>query len=405
MKISIRKLLLIGILTLTIGSAFLYFNESLAKSNTPVKIGLLSPFTAPGDIVAGQEMRWGAELAVKYINQEMGGVLGKRPVKLIVEDDAGTAEKGVKGFRKLVKEDGVVSVVGQYHSSVCVAVNGLARELEVPLFATGASSSKITESLNPYIFSIIPLNPARARFWIGFVKSMGWKRVAVLAEDTDYGTGLKELLEKYGKEVGLEIKSTLFPRASTDLRSELKSIKSWKPDLVLNIGVPPAAYLIVKQAHDINLFPDVAMLASFAWPTRQGYWNALGKKGKGILFTTYFKPGMELTQLGDWMVSRYKRLHNEAPSFYALNVFGEILVLAQAINKAQSDNPKNIARALVKYPYKDWSGVVDFKEISDVRWHNVSSPLLVLQQTKARQTLEKSKLIWPPNLGGEGKVK
>jgi len=58
----------------------------------PVKIGQLSPFSPPGDAAAGKRMRWGAELAIQYINEEMGGVLDGRPVELVVEDDSANTD-------------------------------------------------------------------------------------------------------------------------------------------------------------------------------------------------------------------------------------------------------------------------------------------------------------------------
>ena len=377
---------------------------AVAAEGKPVKIGQLSPFSLPGDAAAGQRMRWGAELAIKYINEEMGGVLGGRPVELVVEDDAGTPADGIAGYRKLVEKDGVVAVVGQYHSSVCIAVTKVATELGVPLFSSGASSAKITESESPYIFSIMSLNPGRAEFWVGFAKKMGWQRVALVAEDTDYGTGFKTWVEKFGKDAGLDVKSIIFPRQIVDLIPALLETKAWKPDLVINVGVPPAAYLMVKQAYDVGLFPKVPMLTSFAFPIRPEFWDAVSDRGKGILYTAYYKPGMLMTDAGTWMASRYKKLHGEDPTFYGLNVFGEMLIIAQALNKAQSDDPKVLAKTLVSGTYEDWSGEIEFKEPKGMRWHNVSPPHLILQQTKVRQPFAESKLVWPAKFGGDGKI-
>jgi len=72
-------------------------------------------------------------MAAEEINGQ-GGVLGGRKIELIVEDDAGTPEKGAAGLRKLVSQDRVVAVVGQFHSSVTEAVQDLAEQLKVPVF-------------------------------------------------------------------------------------------------------------------------------------------------------------------------------------------------------------------------------------------------------------------------------
>jgi branched-chain amino acid transport system substrate-binding protein len=398
-KLSLGLIFLLALVVLLWG-----IGPSSAVAKDPVKLGLLSPFSPPGDPAAGKRMRWGAELAIEYINNEMGGVLGGRPVELIVEDDSGTPADGIAGFRKLVQKDGVVAVVGQYHSSVCLAVNKVARDLQVPLFSSGASSPKITESQNPYIFSIMSLTPDRARFWVDFAKTMNFKRLAIIAEDTDYGTGFEKYVKDFGKDAGMEVKSIIFPRTITDMTPMLLETKAWKPDLIINLGVGAPAYLMVKQAYSIGLFPQVKMLGSFAWPVRPEYWDAVSEKGRYILYTSYYKPGMLMSDSGNWMSAKYKAAHGEDPTFYALNVFGEMLVIAQALEKAQSDDPKALQKALVGNTYQDWSGDVEFGEPQGLKWHNVSPPHLILQQTEVRQPFTESKLIYPSQFGGDGKI-
>lgn len=397
-----RKLLfgLVSLMALVVVLWGIVPSAAVAKDN--VKLGLLSPFSPPGDPAAGKRMRWGAELAIEYINNEMGGVLGGRQVELIVEDDSGTPADGIAGFRKLVQKDGAVAVVGQYHSSVCLAVNKVSRDLQVPLFSSGASSPKITESQNPYIFSIMSLTPDRAKFWVDFAKTMNFKRLAIIAEDTDYGTGFEKFVKEFGKAAGMEVKSIIFPRTIADMTPMLLETKAWKPDLIINLGVGPPAYLMVKQAYAIGLFPQVKMLGSFAWPVRPEYWDAVSEKGKYVLYTSYYKPGMLMSDAGNWMAAKYKAAHGEDPTFYALNVFGEMLVIAQALDKAQSDDPKLLQKALVGNTYQDWSGDVKFEEPQGLKWHNVSPPHLILQQTEVRQPFTESKLVFPSQFGGDG---
>lgn len=375
-----------------------------AQSKEPVKIGVLIPLSPPGDPASGKRILWGAELGIKYVNEVMGGVLGGRPLQLAVEDDQGVPVEGVAGYRRLVTKDRVVTVVGQFHSSVCLAVNEVAKELGVPLFSTGASSAKITESRYPTIFSIMGLTPPRAEFFMEFAKKMGFKRVAVLSEDTDYGTGFDQWLKEYGKKEGIEVKGIIFPRTSIDLTPSLLIIKAWNPELVINVGVGPNAYLLVKQAFDVGLFPKVPMLATFDFPTRTEYWDAVGDKGSYILYMTYYKPGMPATASGNWMIPKYIELHKEDPTFYALNAFGQVLIVAQAVNFAQSAEPKDVLKALSTRTFTDWSGTVKFEELPGMRWHNVSPPLFILQMTKVRQPSKESNTVWPLSLGGNGKI-
>src|SRR2546426_2465884 len=115
-----------------------------ALAQKPVKIGVLTPLSPPGDAAAGQFIARGAKMGAEDVNAR-GGVLGGRKIELVVEDDAGTPEKGGAGFRKLASQDQAVAVVGQFHSSVMTAVQALAEQFKVPVFSTQASARQITE--------------------------------------------------------------------------------------------------------------------------------------------------------------------------------------------------------------------------------------------------------------------
>src|SRR5258708_38246613 len=87
-----------------------------AEAADEIKIGLEIPLSPPGDPTAGQLIRRGADLAVEYVNNTMGGVLGGKKIALAVQDSQGRTESGVAGYRRLVTEEKVVGVTGFFHS-------------------------------------------------------------------------------------------------------------------------------------------------------------------------------------------------------------------------------------------------------------------------------------------------
>src|SRR5262245_25100694 len=87
---------------------------SPALAQKPVKIGVLTPLSPPGDAAAGQFIVRGAKMGADDVNAR-GGVLGGRKIELVIEDDSGTPEKGSGGFRKVVSEGQAVGVVGQFN--------------------------------------------------------------------------------------------------------------------------------------------------------------------------------------------------------------------------------------------------------------------------------------------------
>src|SRR5262245_47059777 len=150
-----------------------------ALAQKPVKIGVLTPLSPPGDAAAGQFIVRGAKMGAEEVNAR-GGVLGGRKIELVIEDDSGTPEKGAAGFRKLATQDQVVAVIGQFHSSVMGAVQVLADQFQIPVFSTQASAKGITEKHLNYTFRTHVIDPDRCQLWTRWVKERGFRRVALI---------------------------------------------------------------------------------------------------------------------------------------------------------------------------------------------------------------------------------
>ncbi len=370
---------------------------------TTVKLGLLTPLSPPGDPGAGQLIARGAALGVEYVNSVRGGVLGSacgqpaRRVELVTEDDAGTPEKGLAGFRKLATRDGVAAVIGQFHSSVMLAVQPLADELKVPFFSTQASAAAITANHPAYSFRTHAIDPDRARAWMDFIVRSGFKKVAMIAENTDYGVGLVEETRKLAAQGGrVQLEPVIFDRGTTDFTPLLLKARAWQPDLVINVGVGSPAYLITKQAHDIGLFPAVPMLGSYDFPIRPEFWQNLGPAGVYFAFISYYHPQMPLTDLGRWFAQAYEARFKEPPVYSAFNAFGQIAIIAQAIDAACAADGPSLVRVLETREFTNWNGTARFPRGEGPYWHQASPPLVILQYTAAGQTYDKATILWPP---------
>src|SRR5439155_511229 len=84
----------------------------------PVRIGILTPLSPPGDPTAGELETRGACIGAEYV-REHGGILGGRNVELLLVNDlegatdTTMAESAVRGL-KWLNEQGAVAVLGQW---------------------------------------------------------------------------------------------------------------------------------------------------------------------------------------------------------------------------------------------------------------------------------------------------
>jgi len=370
-----------------------------AFAQAPIKIGVLTPLSPPGDAGAGQLIVRGAKMGAEEVNAQ-GGILGGRKIELVIEDDAGTPEKGVAGLRKLSAQDKVVAVIGQFHSSVMEATQDLAEQLKVPIFSTQASAKKLTEKHLTYTFRTHVIDPDRVALWNKWIIQQGFKRVAILAENTDYGIGLVEETKKQfaSMNVKAELKTIIFDRAVVDLTPQVLEIKNWKPDLFINVGIGTPVYLISKQAYDVGLIPATPMLISYDAPARPEYWKTLGEKGTYATFIVYYHPTMKLTPRGEAFRNRYLDQFKEQPVYGALNGYAQIMLLADAMTAAKSDKTDDLLKSLLANKFVGWNGTISFTHGEGPYWQQWSPPMLFLQYTKTEQPFTEAKIVFPPEL-------
>jgi branched-chain amino acid transport system substrate-binding protein len=377
------------------------------SAGPPVKIGVLTPLSPPGDAAAGQLISRGASLGADYVNSVVGGVLGPKcnaptsKVEIVTADDAGTPEKGVAGFRKLVAEDKVVAVVGQFHSSVTLALAPVADQLQVPLFSTQSSDTRITANHYNFVFQTHTITADRAAAVAQFIKEYGFKKIAIVAENTDYGTGNTDALKaELGRVApGAEVRSWIFDRQTADLTPLLLQVKEFGPDLIYNLGVGAPAYLIVKQSNDVGLLPQTPMVISYDVPIRPEFWQNLGPQGRGIIFVAYYHPKQPLTDAGKWMQQRYEAQYREPALYSSFAAFGNVIVVAQAINQACSTKGPDIAKALETGRFKSWNlDSASFPKAEGADWHRVKQPLLLLQYTAVNQPFDQATILFPPDM-------
>jgi branched-chain amino acid transport system substrate-binding protein len=362
----------------------------------PVKIGVLTPLSPPGDAAAGQFIVRGAKMAADDVNAR-GGVLGRK-IELVVEDDSGTPEKGSAGMRKLATQDQVVAVVGQFHSSVTAAVQVLAEQFQVPVFLTQASAKSLTEKHLTYTFRTHVIDPDRVALWNRWIKERGFKRVAIIAENTDYGVGLVEDTKKAlpAAVPGSELKTIIFDRAVVDFTPQLLEVKSWKPDVLLNVGIGTPVYLISKQSWDVGLSPTVPMLISYDAPVRAEYWKNLGEKGNFASFIVYYHPTMKLPARGDGFRRKHVEQFKEEPIYGAFNAYAQVWLVADAINAAKSEKPDDLVKALLANKFEGWNGTISFSRGEGPYWQQWTPPMLLVQYTKTDMPFTDAKIIYPP---------
>jgi branched-chain amino acid transport system substrate-binding protein len=358
-----------------------------AFAEDPIVFGMITPLSPPGETSLGQQAKRGAEIATEYLNSK-GGVLGRKVV-LSIQDSSGKNELAVAAYRRLVSNEKAVAVFGFIHSGANIAVNEVANEMGVPTMGTQTGAGDVTAKHYPIAFRTHAVDQPRAETWMGWAKKMGFKRLSLLAETTDYGIGLVKASEDVNKSknLGMQLQTIMFDRTTTDLLPQFLQVKAFKPDAIVNIGVGQPQDLMITQATTVGLLPAIPMVTSYDAPGRPQFWDIHKEQGVGIHFIAFYTQKSKLSDVGEWFVKTYQEKYHEPPIYSALNGFADEIVFAQAIEQAKTTEPKALIKVLETGSFKGWSSVpVTFPRADGALWHNWSPPLMILKYTKVNQT-------------------
>ncbi|MFN8201248.1 MAG: ABC transporter substrate-binding protein [Solirubrobacteraceae bacterium] len=363
-----------------------------AGAKDPVTFALVTPLSEPGDYRSGELIQKVGELWTKQTNAA-GGVDGHK-VNLKVYDDQGKPAVGASDVERAITQDKASGIFGVWHSSVTVAQMNVVHRYNVPLFAFYSWADQVTGDNLPQVFRIGPYNSQIAANFAPFIKQQGYKKVAVLAEDTDYGIGFAEALKKaVGTEATIDV--TQFPAQSEDVTAQLSKIKTQNPDAVIIATVYAASNLAVRQAKEVGL--DAQLIAGWDYPTSADFWKTVGKAGVDIIYPTFYDKSLALTPTGQDFAKAYEAAYGSNPVIMQYFLWDTLNAQKTAIEKAKSTDPAELVKTLPSIEFEGTTGKITFANEKGTpafnQWMGVKQ--FFMQLTAEGQSGEDATLLFP----------
>lgn len=377
-----------------------------ATGTNPIRIGIITPLTGPGDPTAGELVVRGAGLGADYI-REHGGVDGGRQVEFVLYNDQATAaEEGMARssaaqMAKMALVDDVVAAVGQWHLRTTPWVVDVATRYDLPIFIENGHSG-ITAQKRRNVFRSYFSIEDRVPVMLDFAASQGMKRIGMLCSDTVFGQMTADTLEQYGRSRhGMEFLRFDFPQDDTyDVTEQVRAIRDYRPDLFINDGVVRTNYMIIEQAIQEGLLPGTPMMVTFGFPLRSDdFWRLAGKAGVGTTWPAMrYRPSWEgITEMGHWFIDHYVERYGSFPPDTALTHFTDVTIIANAVAAARSDAHEDVLDALESMEFPTWRGPISYGH-GPKHWHHAAPEVTVLQYQKYQQSFDDSAIVYPPSL-------
>lgn len=330
-----------------------------------IKIGYLSPLTGTNATYGNQSL-WAAQMIADLINNDSPDYamalakgtglpnLNGAQIQLVPADYKGDATVAVAEAKRLINEEKVVALTGQFTSAITKAVAVVTEQYQIPLLTAG-SAVTLTDGSTPlkWYFRFGPNDATYIKDTFAFLdqlnktKNAGLKTVGCLSEDTEFGANIRKQEEIFAAQYGFTIVQDItYPSNSTNLTAECLKMKEANPDVLVEASYASDAILFTKTMKEQNWAPKLLI------GQRGGFVQTDFLDAVGSLKEDYLTTGGWSADLSGDVTAQLVKLYPEKYSKGVALTEGHckdmtnVLFIALAINQAGSTDSAKIAEAL-----------------------------------------------------------
>lgn len=308
-----------------------------------IVIGFMAPLS--GDAASyGLSILKGAQLAVKD--------MALKNVKLVVEDSKCDPKEAVSAINKLISVNKVKVIVGEVCSGATLAAAPIAEKNKVVMISAASTSPEISK--NSWVFRTVPSDALQGTFGADLVAEKGYKKLAILYSNEEYGLGFAKVLEQKFK--GEVVAKEAFERGTVDLRTQLTKIKESDADAIYIISnSPDSAVAALKQIKELGI---KATLFGSEGLKSDDIIKGAGSAADGMIITS-----VSIGNVG--FITKYHREYNEDPGPFAAQAYDAYKAVALVLEQGASTG-EEIKKALQNLDFQGASGTINFDSNGDI---------------------------------------
>lgn len=376
-------------------------SSSSAWAATVVKVGNLLPLSGNSASV-GLQGKQAREMAVEEINAA-GGIkaLGGAKIQLLFADTKSDPNVGVTETERFINTEKVHVITGAWNSSVSYPTTAVAERYGMPYIVCVSVRDTITERGFKYVFRIAAKDSWWTRDQFFFLKDMekefGEKleTVAFVYENGDWGTGFASQWKKLAQESGYKVVlDEPYPSSATDLTPVVNKIRRASPDVLLLVSNAADAILLTNTLANYKVKPK-AIIGSGGGHADPTFISGTGQNCRYLFDiveweTDVNKPGAKEAN------EKYKSRYGYNMTGEAVDAYVAMYVLADALERAGSLDPKKIRDALAATQLSSGPGMITTYDAIefDASGQNKNAALGIVQINDLGKGLERI-TVWP----------
>ncbi|MGB8953867.1 MAG: substrate-binding domain-containing protein [Tumebacillaceae bacterium] len=350
-------------------------SNSSGDSKEPIKIGVVTTKSGALSGYGTQEIN-GLKLGVEFATGGTNEINGRK-IDIIVEDDAGKPDEGIKKARKLLEEDNVDILQGTASSAVALAIAPLAEEYKKIFMVDPAAADDITgKSFNKYVFrtgrNLAQDSATGAKY---AVDNIG-KKFFHLAPDSAFGKSSAAAWKAaIGKAGGTMAQEEYAPENTSDFTPYLQKAANSGSDVMLISWAGAGGATLFKQINDLKIADKIKITTGI--PDIPGI-KAMGESAVGLQGMTAYYYGLPKNKENDWLVEHHQKEFNSPPDLFTAGGFTAGIAIVEGVKKANSTDADKLITALEGLTINGAKGQYTFRKED----HQAMQPMYIVKLEK-----------------------
>jgi len=309
------------------GAGLLAFSASAsaaAAAGEPVWFGVSGPLTGP-NAQYGAQWQAGFDLALDQINAE-GGING-HPLRYVFEDSQSDPRQAVTIAQKFVADSRILIELGDFSSPASMAASPIYQRAGLVQLGFTNSHPDFTKG-GDYIWSPSVSQTDAQPLIADLAVKQGFKRVAVLYQNTDWGRASKDVFVKAANARGAQVVDAEgYQPTDKDFRATLVRVRDTHPDALVLIAYYADGAQIVRQARESGIGLPVVAASSVYSPK---FLELGGDAVNGVTTNTSFFPGDPRPEVQRFVQGFKAKYHREPDAFNAF-AYDAVIIAANAL--------------------------------------------------------------------------
>ncbi|MEX3898534.1 ABC transporter substrate-binding protein [Paraburkholderia sp. JPY432] len=319
----------------TLAGAVIAFSLSAVSSaapasGEPVFFGVSGPLTGP-NAQYGAQWKAGFDLALDEINRD-GGING-HPLQYVFEDSQSDPRQAVAIAQKFVDDKRILIELGDFSSPASMAASPIYQRTGLVQLGFTNSHPDFTKG-GDFIWSPSVSQADAQPLLADLAVKQGFRRVAVLFQNTDWGRASKDVFVKAAAARGAQVIATEgYQPTDKDFRATLLRVRDTKPDALVLISYYSDGAQIVRQARTGGITLPIVAASSVYSPK---FMELGGDAVNGVTTNTSFFPGDRSPEVQRFVRDFEAKYHHEPDAFNAF-AYDATIIAAYALRTGGLD--------------------------------------------------------------------